>query len=73
MRDSGFDLPVAVNLSPRDLLNIDLPEQIAEILRTEGVDPWQLNVEITEQAMVVDFETSVSVCHRRSGRRPSFG
>ena len=61
LQDAGYAVPIAVNLSPRDLLNIDLPNQIADIVTDVGLDPELLNVEITEQAMVVDFETSVSV------------
>ena len=64
LQDAGYAVPVAVNLSPRDLLNIDLPNQIADIVTDVGVDPNLLNVEITEQSMVVDFETSVSVLRR---------
>jgi EAL domain-containing protein (putative c-di-GMP-specific phosphodiesterase class I) len=50
-----------VNLTPRDLLDPELPDDIAELLADKGVPPRALHVEITEDAMVVDFDTSVSV------------
>ena len=40
------------------------PEDIAKMLESNGVAPRALHVEITEDAMVVDFETSVSVLSR---------
>ncbi len=61
---AGIDIPIAVNLTPRDLLDPELPEDIAKMLETSGVAPGALHVEITEDAMVVDFDTSVSVLSR---------
>ncbi len=58
-RDAGLSIPVAVNLTPRDLLDPTLVDEIAQQLRTTGLDPSSLTVEITEDAMVVDFDTSV--------------
>ncbi len=60
-RDAGVHVPVAVNLTPRDLLDPDLAEYIRAALRHWGVDPSAFHVEITEDAMVVDFDTSVEV------------
>jgi len=66
-RDAGIDIPIAVNLTPRDLLDPELPGDISKMLATSGVAPRALHVEITEDAMVVDFETSVSVLSRLRG------
>ncbi|MFW2336336.1 putative bifunctional diguanylate cyclase/phosphodiesterase [Ilumatobacter sp.] len=63
-RQAGIEIPIAVNLTPRDLLDPELPDDIAEMLTTNGVPPGALHVEITEDAMVVDFDTSVSVLSR---------
>jgi EAL domain-containing protein (putative c-di-GMP-specific phosphodiesterase class I) len=60
-RDAGVNVPIAVNLTPRDLLDPELPRDIQEAIERAGVSPSSLHVEITEDAMVVDFETSVSV------------
>ena len=63
-REAGIAIPIAVNLTPRDLLDPELPDDIAEMLGSRDVTPGALHVEITEDAMVVDFETSVSVLSR---------
>lgn len=63
-RDAGLHVPVAVNLTPRDLLDPDLPCDISAALERSGVDPTALHVELTEDAMVVDFDTSVEVLSR---------
>ena len=60
-RDAGVDIPVAVNLTPRDLLDPDLPDDVVTMLERAGVAPTALQVEVTEDAMVVDFDTSVTV------------
>lgn len=59
--DSGLTIPIAINLTPRDLLDPSLPGDIAEILAETGVEPESISVEITEDAMVVDFDTSITV------------
>ncbi len=64
LRDVGFMVPIAVNLSPRDLLNPDLPDDIVNALSVAGLEPALLSIEITEQAMVVDFDTSLEVMSR---------
>jgi diguanylate cyclase (GGDEF)-like protein len=64
LHDAGIDIPISVNLTPRDLLDPALPDDIARILTDTHVAPTSLHVEITEDAMVVDFETSISVLNR---------
>jgi diguanylate cyclase (GGDEF)-like protein len=50
----GTSLAVAVNISPRSLLNGDLPALVLKVLTTSGLPPRLLELEITETAMVVD-------------------
>ncbi|MCA1646273.1 MAG: EAL domain-containing protein [Chloroflexi bacterium] len=50
----GFDVPIAVNLSMRDLHDAELPERVAGLLRHWGVDPKQLAVEITEHGLMAE-------------------
>ncbi|HEX6498519.1 MAG TPA: bifunctional diguanylate cyclase/phosphodiesterase [Micromonosporaceae bacterium] len=47
-RDSGFDLPVAVNVSPRSLLDPSYPDVVAERLAARGVSADRLVIELTE-------------------------
>ena len=60
-RDVGLDIPIAVNLTPRDLLDPTLPADVARLFSEVGVELSSLQLEITEDSMVVDVETSVAV------------
>ena len=64
LRAAGIDLPIAVNLTPRDLLDASLGDAIADILERYNLEPSALQVEITEDAMIVDFDMSVTVLAR---------
>jgi diguanylate cyclase (GGDEF)-like protein len=47
-RDVGFDLQIAVNVSPRSLADPSLPKTVLHALDTSGVDPHRLTLEVTE-------------------------
>ncbi|MGO9926174.1 MAG: putative bifunctional diguanylate cyclase/phosphodiesterase, partial [Mycobacterium sp.] len=51
-RDQGIPLTVAVNLSAANLLDLDLMGTIEQLLRTNGLPPDALIIEITESALV---------------------
>jgi diguanylate cyclase (GGDEF)-like protein len=53
-RDAGFDLGVAVNLSVRNLLDVDLPADIEGLLTRWRLPAAALQLEITESALVAD-------------------
>jgi diguanylate cyclase (GGDEF)-like protein len=53
-REAGFDLGVAVNLSVRNLLDIELPLDIERLLARHGLPPTAVEVEITESALLAD-------------------
>lgn len=67
LREAGYDMPIAVNLTPRDLLDPRLVDDIDRILAAIGASPSSLLIEITEDAMVVDIDTAVSVLARLRG------
>ncbi|WP_374040955.1 putative bifunctional diguanylate cyclase/phosphodiesterase [Massilia sp. PAMC28688] len=50
----GIDLKVSVNLSPRDLLDQDLPLKFGEILARHQLAPSSFCLEITESAIMDD-------------------
>ncbi|MGH2735602.1 MAG: putative bifunctional diguanylate cyclase/phosphodiesterase [Actinomycetota bacterium] len=52
--DKGLDLRVAVNLSVRNLLDLDLPRDIGGLLTKWGVSPDRLVLEITESTIMAD-------------------
>jgi diguanylate cyclase (GGDEF)-like protein len=56
-----IDLPIAINLSRRDLLNTKLPALIQKELDTYGVKATSIILEITEEAVVHDIELATSI------------
>jgi diguanylate cyclase (GGDEF)-like protein len=50
--DAGRPLSVAVNLSPRTLVDPDFPRRVDELLQQYGVAPDLLTLEITEDGVV---------------------
>ncbi|MBI3609570.1 MAG: EAL domain-containing protein [Nitrospirae bacterium] len=53
-QQAGMEFTVAVNLSARNLQDLQLPDQIAEMLQTSGIRPDFLELEITESAIMAD-------------------
>ncbi len=63
----GRPLPVAVNLSPRQLRHPRLPESIAGILAETGCRPAWIELEITESAAMADPEAAQAMLARLRG------
>lgn len=55
------DIRLSLNLSPNQLKDIRLPEQLLGILHAEAFPPSRLEVEITETALVGDIGTAKAV------------
>ncbi len=53
------DFRVAVNLCADDLVNPNLVEEVAEVLRTSGLEPGFLALEVTETGLVRDPEAAL--------------
>jgi diguanylate cyclase (GGDEF)-like protein len=51
---AGLAVQVSVNLSARQLSDLNLPERLDASLRRHGVDPRQLTVEVTESSIMGD-------------------
>ncbi len=62
--ERGIQLPVAVNISPRSLLDLQLPDQIAEMLGRWRVPPAFLKLELTESFLMTESGRSTSVLDR---------
>jgi EAL domain-containing protein (putative c-di-GMP-specific phosphodiesterase class I) len=58
------DLSLSVNLTAIDLLDLELPDQLAELAQTHGVDPRNLCLEITESTIMADVDRARSVLDR---------
>lgn len=59
--DQGFDLDVAVNLSPRQFQQKDLIEKINQIVRDSRFDPRFLNLEVTESSIINNAESAIHI------------
>ena len=55
-RDAGFDLPVAVNVSPRSLLDPRFPSSVVARLRAHDLPPDRLFLELTETLTISQLE-----------------
>jgi diguanylate cyclase (GGDEF)-like protein len=69
--DDAPDVGVAVNLSPRGLLDEALPREVAALLRDSGVPPELLTLEMTETGVMGDPEAALKALNglRRLGVR----
>jgi diguanylate cyclase (GGDEF)-like protein len=61
---AGLKLGVSVNLSARDLLDLDLADEIEALLDRHGVAPTALELEITENTILTDPERVRSTLNR---------
>ena len=63
-RSTGLDLSVAVNLSPRALLEDDLLDTVSRALTYHWVPPQLLTLEITESSVIADPEAALVALRR---------
>jgi diguanylate cyclase (GGDEF)-like protein len=63
-RDEGLMLPVAVNISPRSLLDGDLPADLLDLLAHTRLPADLLELEITETAIMSDPDRAIAVLRR---------
>ena len=62
--EAGHRIPVAVNLSPANLLDTRLPDDIAEALERHGVPGEMFELEITEGMLMTDPERALDTIAR---------
>ena len=63
-RSAGLELRVAVNLSPRNLLDAELPRHVERALAAAGLGPGSLQLEVTESSIVADAPRAREVLER---------
>jgi len=68
-RDQDVDLTVAVNLSPRNLLDLHFPEHVQKLLTKHRVPPGCLQLEITESTLVADPTRAMGILGRLNQMR----
>ncbi len=60
-RRRGFDLTVAVNLGPADLLDLGLPSEVERLLELRDYPAEQLVLEVSEDVVMTDVERTADV------------
>lgn len=63
----GFVLAVSINLSAKSLHDESLPILLSEAVKAHGVPHWQLVLEITESAIMVDAGRAMAVLEQLEG------
>jgi EAL domain-containing protein (putative c-di-GMP-specific phosphodiesterase class I) len=63
-RADGHDIGVAVNLSVRNLLDAELPDDVVRLLARFGLPASALELEITETALVADAARTYAALQR---------
>jgi EAL domain-containing protein (putative c-di-GMP-specific phosphodiesterase class I) len=63
-RTRGLELGLSVNLSARNLLEDDLPDELESLLEKLQVEPSKLTLEITESAILQDPERAMGTLAR---------
>jgi EAL domain-containing protein (putative c-di-GMP-specific phosphodiesterase class I) len=66
---SGYHLPVAVNVSRDDLTALAFPDVAAALARSIGIDPSLITLEVTEGQMMRTLSTVLDVLSRLSLKR----
>jgi diguanylate cyclase (GGDEF)-like protein len=57
----GIRIPIAINVSPRSLLDADFPDSIRQLLQEQDVPPAFLRIELTEGFLMGDSGRSIAV------------
>ena len=55
------DVAVSVNLSPRQLSDLALPEHVARVVSASGVPASALTVEVTESSLMADARAARTI------------
>ena len=61
LRGAGFDVGVAVNLGPADLLDLGLPAEVERLVQAHRFAPEQLELEVSEDVVMADVGRTVEV------------
>ena len=63
-QDAGLTTTMSVNISALDITGLMLPEQLAELLKSNKLAPTRLTLEITESALMGELVTSLDILTR---------
>lgn len=57
----GLYLSVAINISARNLLDLNFAENLSQLIETKGIGGDRLEIEITESALISDPERAMTI------------
>lgn len=60
----GHNFPIAVNIAPRQFQNSDIEAVIVRVCEDHGVEPWRIEIELTESALVSGVSEVAPVLER---------
>jgi EAL domain-containing protein (putative c-di-GMP-specific phosphodiesterase class I) len=63
-QDAGLTTTMSVNISALDITGLMLPEQLAELLKSNKLAPPRLTLEITESVLMGELVTSLDILTR---------
>ncbi len=63
-RQAGIHIPVAVNISPRNLSHPDFSEMVLRLLEQHKLDGSHLELEVTEGALMTDIDHTITELNR---------
>ena len=63
-QEQGIPVHVSVNISAKDITSLTLPEHLAKLLSSTGLDPSLLMLELTESALMAELVTSLEILTR---------
>ncbi len=63
-KEKGLEMSVAVNVAPQLLTNLELPDEIAELARENGVPTERVMLEITEVGVMEDTHLAMDILAR---------
>lgn len=66
-RQQGITVPVAVNISTRNLLQPGFTDQVARLLARHGLGGESLELEVTEGALMLDMERTIDELVKLAG------
>ena len=62
--EQGKHFKVAVNVAAKQLANPRFPDEVAEIIQTTGIEASSIELEVTESALMHDFEQTRDILNK---------
>ncbi len=64
LQQQGVAVPITINVSPRNVLDLAFPDRIGRALANTGMPPHQLCIELTESGALQDIDRAMDILTR---------